>query len=338
MQAALGSPLRLFTLGQVLWKKLFMQRRSSMATLESSNDFGSHKVQSLTARVGKTPKGTGPRTELGKERSKHNARTHGIFSNVVVLESKSQVEFDALLNGLRKDFQPVGTHEDGLVEVLADTWWHRRRLLIAERAEIEANKPVSRMGRTATSIARGGTLPAASSNGGLIRKIANPEVLETCLARLKVLKMGIETNGFDRDRDRSILTQLYGVFDEGHWQTDLFREYQVFAGNASLPEATRKQLELPSPKESVDHFLAALIQEIARLHAYAIARAAVEQERREVELRRRSVLDSPTLEQLLRYATTLDRRFERTHSQLERAQRMRLGQPVAPSDRDVSSS
>ncbi len=157
------------------------------------------------------------------------------------------------------------------------------------------------------------------------------------MARLGVLKIGIETNGFSRDKDRSILTQVYGAFDENHWQTDLFRAYQVFAGNAS--DATRKQLELPTPKESVDHFLAALMQEIARLHAYDVARAAVEQQRRELELRRRSVPDSPRLDQLLRYATTLDRRFERTLSQLEGAKRKRLGQPVAPHiDVNVSSS
>jgi hypothetical protein len=75
------------------------------------------KLQSLTSRVAKRRKGTGPRTELGKERSKHNARTHGIFSNVVVLESESRAEFDALLNGLRKDFQPVETLERTLSQL-----------------------------------------------------------------------------------------------------------------------------------------------------------------------------------------------------------------------------
>jgi len=310
-----------------------------MATLEGGNDFGSHKPQSLTTRVAKRRKGTGPRTDLGKERSKHNARTHGIFSNVVVLESESQAEFDALLNGLREDFQPVGTLEDGLVEVLADTWWHRRRLLIAERAEIEANRQFLEWDERHRQLQEASALSSVSSNGGLTRKIANPEVLETCLARLRVLKTGIETNGFNRDKDRSILTQLYGQFNEDHWQTDLFKAYQVFARNASLPDATRQQLELPSPKESVHHFLAELGQEIARLQAYGIARAAVEHERRDVELRRRSVPDSPRLDQLLRYATTLDRRFERALGQLERVQRTRLGQPVAPRvDVHVTSS
>ncbi len=133
-----------------------------MATLESSNDFGSHKLQSSTARAAKTRKGTGPRTELGKERSKHNARTHGIFSNVVVLESESQAEFDTLLNGLRKDFQPVGMLEDGLVEILADTWWHRRRLLVAERAEIEANSRFREWDDQQRQLQEAGTLPAVS--------------------------------------------------------------------------------------------------------------------------------------------------------------------------------
>jgi hypothetical protein len=35
-----------------------------------------------------TRKGTGPRTALGKERSKHNALKHGIFSKIVVLEGE----------------------------------------------------------------------------------------------------------------------------------------------------------------------------------------------------------------------------------------------------------
>ncbi len=43
----------------------------------------------------------GPRTQQGKERSKHNALKYGIFSKVVVLKGESQAEFEDLLNGLR---------------------------------------------------------------------------------------------------------------------------------------------------------------------------------------------------------------------------------------------
>ena len=73
----------------------------------------------------------GPRTALGKNRSKYNARTHGIFSKVVVLDGESRSEFDAQLAGLREHFRPVGAFRDGLVEILAVTRWRQRRLLVA---------------------------------------------------------------------------------------------------------------------------------------------------------------------------------------------------------------
>jgi hypothetical protein len=43
---------------------------------------------------------TGPRTELGKQRSKLNAIKYGIFSSVMLLGSESKEEFDALVSGL----------------------------------------------------------------------------------------------------------------------------------------------------------------------------------------------------------------------------------------------
>jgi hypothetical protein len=42
---------------------------------------------------------TGPRTAMGKERSKRNALKHGIFSKVIVLEGESLAEYGSLLEG-----------------------------------------------------------------------------------------------------------------------------------------------------------------------------------------------------------------------------------------------
>jgi len=77
-------------------------------------------------------KSGGPRTQQGKEKSKLNATTHGIFSKVVVIEGESRAEFDALLNGLRNYFQPKGTLEEIQVEKLAALFWRERRLIIAD--------------------------------------------------------------------------------------------------------------------------------------------------------------------------------------------------------------
>src|SRR5882672_4228540 len=61
-------------------------------------------------------KSTGPRTPQGKQRSKYNARKHGLFSKAVLLKGESRAEYESLLNGLMEDFQPQGKLETVLVE------------------------------------------------------------------------------------------------------------------------------------------------------------------------------------------------------------------------------
>jgi hypothetical protein len=315
-----------------------------MATPEKSDgheNLGRSKIQPF---AGEPPtsaharKGTGPRTKLGKERSRHNARAHGIFSTIM-LKGESQAEFDLQLNGLRRDFQPVGTLEEGLVETLAVTRWRQRRHLVAEAAEVEAGREFLEWDDKERRRIEAGASASVSSTGGLVRKIDNAEVLEACLSRLRVLKIGIETNGFDLDKDVPTLTVLYGDFGPQHWQPDLFGSYQLYARVASLPDTVREQSELPPPGDCRRHFLNELEQEIARLHLYDLDKVVVEHRRAELEFRRRNVPDSSRLDQLMRYSITLERTFDRTLTQLERAQRMRRGQPVAPQlDVKISSS
>jgi hypothetical protein len=77
-------------------------------------------------------KSGGPRTQQGKENSKNNATTHGIFCKVAVTKGESRAEFQNLLNGLRNYFRPEGTLEDTLLEKLAVLFWRERRLIIAD--------------------------------------------------------------------------------------------------------------------------------------------------------------------------------------------------------------
>jgi len=222
-----------------------------------------------------TRKSRGPRTRLGKERSKHNALTHGIFAKVVVLESEPQAEFDSQLNGLRKDFQ----------------------------------------------------------DGGLVRKIRIPGVLEKCLDLLGTLKLRIETNGFDSEKDKDILTKLYGVFDKDQSGNSLFTTYSTW------PTIADTHGQLPSAEECKSRFLEELAKEMKTLVRCQEEQRAIESKQMKLESLRRVVPDSPRLDQLIKYLTTLERTFDRTLSQLERAQRMRLGQPVTPRiDVNFSSS
>ena len=157
---------------------------------------------------------TGPRTATGKDRSRHNALKHGIFSKMVLLKGEPQSDFDSLLNGLRNDLRPEGMLERILVEKLASLIWRQRRLLMAEGAEI-------RMG-----------------------------------------------------------TEFFQIID-------LIDDYET------KPERVAEKKKLS-----------------------AIAR---------------NVPNGPQLDRLLRYEASLERTFDRTLSQLERLQRMRLGQSVPPS-------
>jgi hypothetical protein len=60
------------------------------------------------------------------------------------------------------------------------------------------------------------------------------------------------------------------------------------------------------------------------------AQAYFELERTLLEALRLSIPEGPGLDRLLRYEASLERTFDRTLNQLERLQRMRLGQPVVP--------
>ena len=87
--------------------------------------------QSLPARGA-----TGPRTPEGKQRSRHNALKHGIFSASALLKGESRAEYNSLLEGLVEALAPEGKLEEVLVEKLATTLWRLRRMIRAEVAEI----------------------------------------------------------------------------------------------------------------------------------------------------------------------------------------------------------
>jgi hypothetical protein len=285
-----------------------------------------------------TRRATGPRTLQGKERSKHNALKHGIFSKVVVLKGESQAEFDALLDGLRNDLQPEGSLEEVLVEKIAALLWRNRRLLIAEAAEIRVGAEFVKWDgeqhqrEDAASISR-------LHEGGLVRRIANPEALDRCLDLLVELKESVEKDGFDPEYDKEILKKLYGYHGEDEWQWTLYSSYLLWSDTAVCPKDEREQKGYASPQKCVENFLEDLKEEIKWLGRYKKEQVAILSSKLELESFRRNVPDTPQLDRLLRYEASLERAIDRALSQLERYQRMRLGHPVPPPiNVNVSSS
>jgi hypothetical protein len=85
-------------------------------------------AQRLEANRAIAKRGTGPRTELGKARSKMNAVKHGLSAKALVLEGEDPRQFEALRAALEGDFEPETVVERELVEQLAGSFWRLRRV------------------------------------------------------------------------------------------------------------------------------------------------------------------------------------------------------------------
>lgn len=291
---------------------------------------------------------TGPRSPRGKERSKHNSTKHAIFANVVVLEDESRAEFDFLLNGLREDFQPVGTVEEALVEKLATLHWRYRRVLIAESAEItkvanfvdwdEECRELDGANQLLLGEATANEDEIVPDEGsGLMRHIDNPRIAAKCIELFRELRDDVEANGLNVEEPRDILAELYGK--ARHVESTFRHEYEVWSQTAECSEEEQKKYGYASPKKCVANALKAIDAEIKRIENCERRYAYIRSEKLKVEKLRSCVPDSHALDRLLRYETTIDRAIDRTLTQLERIQRLRLGQPIPPPIKlDVSTS
>ena len=92
-----------------------------------------------------------------------------------------------------------------------------------------------------------------------------------------------------------------------------------------------------SLENSKNRFLQDLEEEIKRLNLYKSERALIESARLKLASLSRGVPDAMQMNRLLRYGTSLDRELKCMLKQLERLQRMRLGQPL-PRRLDVNVS
>jgi hypothetical protein len=281
-------------------------------------------------------KSTGPRTPEGKEVSKHNALRHGIFSEVTVLPGESSDEYESLLKGLSEALQPESGLEKLLVEKLAMLAWRHRRLLQVEGAEIQqASEFVEwdrRMQQSHEAEIAKRTLvrhlKTFNDRPGLIPEMQNPEILEYCVVLLLELQQSIKSYGFNEHQDRSTLEIIYGADVNLH--ATLRNSYFIWLNTSRVSEEERQRKRYATPERCKDRMLSEIDVELGRLRDYRKELARIESERTKLEVLRRKVPESANLDRLLRYEASLERAFDRTLNQLERMQRLRRGQPVAP--------
>ena len=94
----------------------------------------------IAANRSNASKSTGPRTPEGKAASRANAVKHGALAGIVVAEGEDAAAFEALHIGLQEQFKPATALEEQLIEKLAMAFWRNRRLAMAEKVIIEAQK------------------------------------------------------------------------------------------------------------------------------------------------------------------------------------------------------
>ncbi len=267
---------------------------------------------------------TGPRTTSGKTRSSKNALRHGIFASSL-LPWESRKQFTKLVRGLYESFGPEGELEESLVHQLAHNYLRHRRLLLAEsgfihESALEEQDAENR--KAATAWAEG---------YGLIDRIGLPPnryVIERVVWTLKELRKCIAQ--VNRDQAVEYFEQLYGrdcLLDQplatsfGQWLSVTTSESDNSATDDSRAARCRQVSR---------QLLQQLNEEIRRLERIGRAVEQVERRRKNCEAKTRLLLSASKLERILGYEVHLDRQSERILNQLERAQRMRLGQALPP--------
>jgi len=236
---------------------------------------------------------------------------YGIFSEVVLLPGESRKHQRSLLKDLRDALQPEGGLEEALVEKVASQIWRHRRFLIAESAEI----------RQGSEFVEWDQKNRKEERSGVRQTMQNPVILKTCLELLCELRQKIESSSFDRKRDTAILEKI--CESDSQLGKMLLERYLRTIDVAELPDKEREGFATPA--ECKSNILDVIDKEI---HLCQIP--LVEGERTKLEVLRHSVPESERLDRLLRYEASLERSFDRTLNQLERMQRLRRGQAVAP--------
>jgi len=89
----------------------------------------------IAANQNNAKKSAGARTKAGKEHSKLNARTHGIFAKELLIPDKDKPQFEVLQSSLRAQLKPASTLQHIAVEKILAACW---RYKLATRLRDEA--------------------------------------------------------------------------------------------------------------------------------------------------------------------------------------------------------
>jgi hypothetical protein len=85
-------------------------------------------AKQLKANRANAARSTGPKSRLGKSRSRMNSFKHGLTAQQIVIGDEDPTEFEALRHDLEEEFAPRVGLESELVDRLASLLWRIRRI------------------------------------------------------------------------------------------------------------------------------------------------------------------------------------------------------------------
>jgi hypothetical protein len=241
--------------------------------------------------------------------------------------------------------QPMGRLEEILVEKLAMLVWRYRRLLQAEAAEVARETEFAEEGNLegktkAMLMLRGetGLIP-----GALLTK--NEVALQGGIDALWELRKLVQEKGLNWERDRDALKTLYGSVKEqggeGHSTLGVVHDGQEDRGPDPHGPLASKYRELAVmgkdqdgstnlAADAAESMVSMLTEKIKVFESIFRDWSARSDHRNRLKAATMVVPGQEVADRLQRYEASLERSFDRTLSQLERLQRLRLGQPVPP--------
>jgi hypothetical protein len=220
--------------------------------------------------------------------------------------------------------------EDELVENLAVLLWRKRRLLQAEKAEI-AKADVLREDAAMKQVVQ--RLNYALPEGSLAAVLgsrSNLSVLQEaiyCIQKYRLLLSANTNEELERIREICFRYPLDGPARERAAREGI----EIAKLMPACPNAAENVLDPEQPKDQLrDAMLKALDAELDNLVELKRSQTITDFNKIAHNFEAACIPSQEAIDRLLRYETHLSREFDRTLSQLERLQRMRLGQPVLP--------
>jgi len=253
---------------------------------------------------------TGGNASNSYDAVRFNALKHGVLSKHVVLPHEEKSEFDDLLYLLIAEHQPNGATELHLVEELAGVMWRKRRVLLAESAKINRSIRVSLHGLdgnpSATVKNAVPTDPALAGAYVDFRDLVSTTQEELQGREVEALRDLEATEKADRIL-RAGKTNVYTkalktlLPDSQAWWQDQLDNEEVEATAESLRNYINIDL-LPACRST-----------LAEIRHHEAIKRQVFGEGANV----------PNMENLTRYETHLDRKFERTLAMLIKLKELR---------------